>query len=45
MNRYFINNPSRGLHKLGVIAASGRHVCQRERLAGALAWQPCGEDV
>ncbi len=29
----------------GVIAPSGRNVCKRVRLAGAVAWQPCGEDV
>lgn len=27
------------LFKLGVIAPSGRHVCERGRLAGAQAWQ------
>lgn len=32
-----LNAPCCFIH--GVIAPSGRHVCERVRLAGALAWQ------
>jgi len=42
---YPTKNALRLLFKLGVIAASGRHVREGERLAGALAWQPCAGDV
>lgn len=45
VNQTIQRTRQRALVKHVVMAASGRHVRQRGRLACALAWQPCVEDV